>query len=60
MDVGQSDVNWIHPVLGQSLLATCCEHGDEPSCSITAWSNWRPAVRIRPETACNQEREIIC
>jgi hypothetical protein len=25
-----------------------------------AWSNWRPAGHIRPETTCNQAHEIIC
>jgi hypothetical protein len=28
--------------------------------SRAAWFNWRPADHIRPETTCNQAREIVC
>jgi hypothetical protein len=33
---------------------------EQMECPTSAYSNWRPAGHIRPQTTNNQAREIIC
>jgi hypothetical protein len=41
--IGWKDVNWIHLAQVMEHWAGACEHGNEPSGSITRWEYLKPA-----------------